>query len=100
MLLGGLVGLIDASDQLQKHLENLKPDVDESALSAPLENWFEEQGGAGGDAAEETVDEEYVLDISPDVRQAVERITDMLQEESSYMLRQATSALNEVNKAK
>lgn len=91
-----MVGLIDASDQLEKHLANLKPEVDETALNPTLENWFEEEGGTEGGTAEENIDEEYVLDINSDVRHSVERITDMLQEESSYILRQAASALNKV----
>jgi hypothetical protein len=95
-LVGGLVGLIDASDQLQKHLENLKPVVEEADLNPTIENWFAEEDDSPPEVTPDSIDQEYVLEAYPDTRQAAERVTDMLQEESAYILRQATSALNKV----
>jgi len=94
---GGLVGLIDASDQLQKHLENLKPKVDEADLNPTLENWFEEEMNGNG-ATEDNIDDGYLQEKFPDVKESAERVNDMLREESAYILRQATSAINKSKK--
>lgn len=94
---GGLVGLIEASDQLQKHLENLRPQVDEATLNPTIDNWFaEDNGGGGGEAggSGSSVDEGYLMEQYPAVKESAERVNDMLLEESSYLLRQATAALN------
>lgn len=93
------MGLIDASDQLQKHIENLKPAVSDAELNPKLDNWFAEDDSAeSNDVDTDNIDQEYVLEKFPEVKDSVERINDMLREESSYILRQANSAINKANK--
>lgn len=93
------MGLIDASDQLQKHLENLKPAVSDAELNPKLDNWFAEDDSAeNNDVDTDNIDQEYVLEKFPEVKDSVERINDMLREESSYILRQVNSAINKANK--
>lgn len=98
LLDGGLVGLIDATNQLEKHLEGLKPQVDDSISKAPLDNWFEgtSRGNVGTDDTD-GIDQEYALQSCPSIKQTAEKIEDMLKEESTYLFRLATAA---VNKAK
>ena len=70
--------------------------MEESDLNPTLDNWFDEEMGDNFDNDPDNIDEEYVMEAFPETRNSVERITDMLQEESSYILRQATSAINKV----
>lgn len=88
---GGLVGLIDAANQLQKHLESLIPVVDEEYLNPPLENWFEDEEGGPTETDPAAAE---LTECYPEAIEAAERVREVLQEESSYILRQAASALN------
>jgi hypothetical protein len=88
---GGHVGLIDASEALERHIASIKPDDSVVNMELPVKNWF-------------TVDDLKVDDLENvksdsslnTVNKAVEETLEMLQEESGHLLRKASGVISKL----
>ncbi|CAE7384406.1 unnamed protein product [Symbiodinium microadriaticum] len=88
---GGLVGLIEASDEIERHLANLQPQNQEDSEFSRIESWIDPDQTK---VVTESVDCESFMDRFPDLRDAMEKANDMLREDSAHALRQANAVLN------
>mmetsp|Transcript_19954 Transcript_19954/g.28678 ORF Transcript_19954/g.28678 Transcript_19954/m.28678 type:complete len:241 (+) Transcript_19954:112-834(+) len=88
---GGLMGLIEASDEIEKHLESLQPQNQDDEEASAITPWIDAESLKD---ASDPVDIESFMDRFPELRNAHDRAEDMLREDSAHVLRQASAALN------
>ena len=85
---GGHVGLIDASEALERHIASIKPEDSVVNLELPIKNWFTADDLKVDDI--ENLKSDSSLNI---VNKSVEETLEMLQEESAHLLRKASGVI-------
>jgi hypothetical protein len=90
---GGLIGLMHAADDIEKHLQSITPDTSafEESLAA-LPPWLPPSEIARLPNTANSVDD--VLEKYGDLKEMMESVTDILNEDSGHLLRLASSALS------